>query len=232
MRQSSKKLISIEESAETGEMKENVYLLLKKMIMNREFTPNERIDAYEIANKLGISRTPVRDALNKLDNEGFIVTMPRKGTFITGIFKKDLVELFQFRMMIELFMLDMGFSGIVRNAALIEAQIERWEAELKQEKYDASVFLESDVLIHKLIVGAGNNDRILKSYEGLNCHVQTARGYCLQDKGRILAAHAEHKAILEGILNNDREQTRLKLKDHLENTLNSLLGMIEIFKVF
>src|SRR5687768_8992609 len=82
-----------------SDIKEMVYLKLKQMIMKREFTPNERIDPIEISRNLGISRTPVRDALNMLDAEGFITTVPRQGIYVKGIYRKDLIELFEFRKM-------------------------------------------------------------------------------------------------------------------------------------
>lgn len=215
-----------------GDMKEQIYDVLKIKIMKREFTPNERLDANEISKTYGISRTPVRDALNMLDAEGFVKTVARKGTFVTGIYKEDLIELFQYRQMIELYALDLGFANLRDRVDLLQGVIRKWEELLKQDKYDGSILMESDVQLHKLIVQSAQNTRISKSYDALNCHVQTARGYYLQDLERIRSTDAEHKAILETILDGDKQEAGRMLKIHLNNTLNSLLQLIDIFKVF
>jgi len=217
---------------ENKEIKDNIYLVLKKMIMTRQFTPNERLDAYVIATNLGVSRTPVRDALNMLDSEGFIQTIPRKGTFVTGIYREDLIELFQFRQLIELFMLEQGFPELVLSAGTMKAEIDQWDQNLTNGSYEGYDFMESDMKIHQWIVQSGKNKRIQREYDSLNCHVQTARGYYLQDMNRINASHEEHKALYNAIAANDLEQAKKALKNHLDNTLESLLKLIDIFKVF
>ncbi|MBP1990172.1 GntR family transcriptional regulator [Paenibacillus eucommiae] len=232
MRENAVDTISSNELGNVGDTKEKIYHVLKRMIMKREFTPNERLDAYEIANKLGVSRTPVRDALNMLDGEGFIKTMPRKGTFVAGIYRDDLVQIFQYREMIELFCLDSGFSNLVQAVPAFEQIIDNWDREIQKKEYEGSIIMESDVQIHKLIVQSAGNPRIVKSYESLNCHVQTARGYYLQDRERIDASQAEHKAILHAIVHNDKDLASRMLKEHLNQTLNSLIRMIDVFKVF
>lgn len=225
------KLEPIDQSG-SGDMKEQIYLLLKQKIMKREFTPNERLDAYEISRKLGISRTPVRDALNMLDAEGFVKTFSRKGTFVTGLYREDLIELFQYRQMVELFALDLGFSKLRESTDLLQAIIRKWEELTDQENYDGLHLMDVDVQFHKLIVQAAQNSRIGKSYDAMNCHVQTARGYYLQDMERIRNSDAEHKAVLAMIVQGDKQEAKRLLQLHLNNTLDSLLKLIDVFKVF
>lgn len=216
----------------SGDIKEQVYSVLKKMIMKREFTPNERLDVNEISSRLGASRTPVRDAINMLDAEGFLTTVARKGTFVTGIYKEDLIELFQYREMIELYAMDLGFAKLTQKANLLQNVVRSWEEQLKKSEYDGSVILESDVQFHKFIVQSSQNSKIIKSYDALNCHVQTARGYYLQNMERINSADSEHKAILNMIMEEDQQGAKRMLKAHLKSTLESLLQIIDVFKVF
>lgn len=220
------------DQSKSGDMKEQIYTMLKQKIMKREFTPNERLDAYEISKKLGISRTPVRDALNMLDAEGFVKTFPRKGTFVNGIYREDLIELFQYRQMVELYAIDLGFSRLRESVVLLQAVIRKWEELLAQESYDGSHLMDIDVQFHKLIVQAAQNSRISNSYEAMNCHVQTARGYYLQDMERIRSSDSEHKAVLEMIIQGDKQGAKNLLQLHLNNTLDSLLKLIDVFKVF
>jgi DNA-binding GntR family transcriptional regulator len=216
----------------SGDMKEDVYVLLKRMIMKREFTPNERLDAYEIAKQLNTSRTPVRDALNKLDAEGFIKTFPRKGTFVTGIYKQDLIHLFQYREMNELYALDLGFEQLCNETAKFVLEIDKWDEMLTAKEYEGTLIMESDVIFHKHIVHSTNNPILINLFENVNCHVQIARGYYLQDNRRMLEASQEHKAILNCLLEKNKSGAKAALKEHLDNTLDGLLRMIAIYKIF
>lgn len=216
----------------SSDMKEAVYQLLRTMIMKREFTPNERIDAAEIAEKLGISRTPVRDALNMLDAEGFITTVPRKGIYVKGIYKLDLVELFQYREMIELYAIENGFEALTGAADPLVRLLRESEELLRSEPYDGSQMMDLDMKLHKLIVHSANNSKITESYERLNCHVQMARAYYLQDIGRIKSAHEEHKRVIDAIAVGNKEEARRELKVHLDHTLQGLVRMLDLHKVF
>jgi DNA-binding GntR family transcriptional regulator len=216
-----------------SDIKESVYLKLKQMIMKREFTPNARIDALEIAQKLGISRTPVRDVLNMLHAEGFINIVPRQGVYVKGIYKKDLIELFQFRQMVELYSLEVGFDNLRKEANRLNEIINSVESLLKNpENYDGNKVMNADISLHKIIVDSTENSRIIDSYVKLNAHVQMARAYYLQDLTRIQLSHKEHLLFIHELISGNKEKSLKYLKEHLDQTLNNLLRIIEIYKVF
>lgn len=221
-----------EHFVERSDLKEAVYLKLKQMIMKRDFTPNERIDPVEIAERLGISRTPVRDALNMLDAEGFIITVPRQGIYVKGIYRIDLIELFQYREMVELYALEMGFANLQLQVDEIMQVHDQFEKLLSADHYEGNQIMEKDIKLHKLIVQSTKNKKIIDSYEHLNAHVQMARAYYLQDLQRMNNAHMEHKKFLDALQAGNKEQTKNQLKAHLDHTLENLLRMIEIYKVF
>ena len=225
-------LLASDHIFDRSDMKEAVYLKLKQMIMKRDFTPNERIDPVEIAEKLGTSRTPVRDALNMLDAEGFVTTMPRQGIYVKGIYKNDLIELFHYREMIELFAVEVGFNNLQLVVNEVVQVVNNFEKLLSSTNYDGNRVMEEDIKLHKLIVQSTINQKIITSYDKLNCHVQMARAYYIQDLHRMNNTHPEHKNFLEALLEGDKEKTKLRLKQHLDHTLENLLKMIDIYKVF
>ncbi|GGD60072.1 GntR family transcriptional regulator [Paenibacillus nasutitermitis] len=214
------------------DIKEAVYILLKNMIMKREFTPNERIDSAEIAGRLGISRTPVRDALNMLDAEGFIRTVPRQGIYVKGIYRKDLIELFQYREMVELFAIDAGFDHLQSQSDQILSINRQFEIQLDPHHYDGNQVMECDIELHRMIVASARNETIEEAYDKLNGHVQMARAYYLQDMLRIQQAHQEHQAFILALKAGDKDAAKAAMKYHLDQTLASLLGIIDIYKVF
>ena len=215
-----------------SDMKEAVYVKLKEMIMKREFTPNERIDPLEISRKMGISRTPVRDALNTLNSEGFITIMPRQGIYVKGVYKRDLIELFQYRKMVELFAVDIGFENLRENIPELNQIIFRINTLLESDNYSGSKIMEEDITFHKIIVESSRNKRIIDSYIKLNGHVQMARAYYLQDLNRIKLADSEHQKIVYELTRGNKDATKVCLQEHLDQTLANLLKIIDVYKVF
>ncbi|MBM7564819.1 GntR family transcriptional regulator [Paenibacillus sacheonensis] len=212
--------------------KEAVYRKLKVMMMRREFTPNERIDAADIAEKLGVSRTPVRDALNMLDAEGFVTTVPRQGIYVKGVYREDLMQIFGYREMVELYALDVGFEALSRDWARIAEIIREFDSLIGQESWDGFELMEADIKLHKTIVSYAGNKLIGDSYDKLNGHVQMARAYYLQDLHRMRQSHDEHQAFLQALRDGDKPGAMRLLKQHLEMTLHNILKLIEIYKVF
>lgn len=206
-----------------------VYKILKQKIINRRLTSNEQIDTSKISNELGVSTTPVRDAINMLVSEGFAETIPRKGTFVKGIYESDLIEIFEFRSMIETYSLKLGMHNI--DNSIMQNMINEWDCILEQG-YDELSIIKVDSNLHNYIVESSNNSRIIKAYSQLNCHVQTATGYFRQDANRMIQANNEHREIMYNIIQNDLEGAQSALNNHLNITLNHLLDIIKLVKVF
>lgn len=215
----------------SDELKEQVYRMLKRMIMKRELTPNERIDANQVATTLNVSRTPVRDALRTLDHEGFIYTIARKGTFVKGIRRDDLIHLFQFREMVELYALELGKDTLFDSVDAMKDTVSGWDGWLAAEDYNGVQLMDSDARFHKHIVQVTGNARIIEAYDRNNCHVQMARAYYVQDAARILDAHHEHLHLITTLVERDLDGAKTALKLHLDNTLSNLLKIIEVSKV-
>ena len=177
------------------------------------------------------SRTPLRDALKKLEHEGFVKTIPRKGTFVTGIYRDDLIEIFQFREMVELYAVEMGFSKLITSIDEMTRLVKQWEHEVRKEDCEGLILMEQDIKFHRLIIQA-TNTKILNAYDSINYHVQTARTYFLQENCRFRDTLDEHLEIVECIRKEQKQETKLALKKHLDNTLQGLLKIIDIVKVF
>ncbi len=78
-------------------LREKIYKLIKKAILKRELKPGERITEIDLANKFGISRTPIREAFRRLESEGFLTILPRKGATVTEINEKNVIEFYQIK---------------------------------------------------------------------------------------------------------------------------------------
>ena len=211
--------------------KDYIYRVMKKKILSRDFVANESLDLDKLANIMGVSRTPLRDALKKLEHEGFIKTIPRKGTFVNGIYREDLIEIFQFREMFELYAVEIGFSKLIACIEEMTGLVDQWEQEVTKEDYDGLVLMELDVKFHGLIMQSTNR-KILNAYNSINYHVQTARSYFLVKNSRFRDTLNEHLEIVNCIRNENKAGTKLVLKKHLDKTLDGLLKIINVVKVF
>ncbi|MFR4479849.1 MAG: GntR family transcriptional regulator, partial [Fusobacterium sp.] len=96
-------------------LKEKVYEILKEMIISGKLKYNERIEEDALATSLEVSRTPVREAINKLEQEGWINIIPRRGMFVSNVSLKEINDIFQVRLNLEPIILQMGFSNIPLN---------------------------------------------------------------------------------------------------------------------
>ena len=96
-------------------LKEKAYVELKEMIISGKLKSNERIDEELLSKSLNVSRTPVREAINKLEQEGWINIVPRKGMFVNNISIKEINDVFQVRSNLEPIILEMAFERLEKN---------------------------------------------------------------------------------------------------------------------
>ncbi|MCD6551248.1 GntR family transcriptional regulator [Thermotoga sp.] len=187
-----------------------VYNLLKRMILNHELKLGEKLNVRELSEKLGISFTPVRDALLQLASEGLVKVVPRVGFFVTEVDEKFIRETIETRIMMEVFCLENYFESVARFQELldIKEEIENVEKSLKRDLFD-----DSDERLHKLFIKASGNELIISLYEKIWDRIDLVRHL----NERYIVSNREHKELIENILRGDREGAIEKLKEHLRN---------------
>lgn len=227
--------INLKLDSNNTNIKEKVYSLLKEMIINREFTPNEPLDAYEIAKSLGISRTPVRDALSMLDSDGFVKTIPRKGTFVAGLYEKDIREIYDARKMVELFTIEKGFTYLKENISELNKIIEKINNIYDSNENEVDNIIQNiNLEFHAVIVRSSNNIKIINYYENLIALLGATRTIYnyLPDQERKRYAYRDHIELINFIDKGNLNSAKELLANHIEYTLNHLLKTIKIIKVF
>jgi len=179
-----------------------VYNLLKEMILNHELKLGEKLNVRELSEKLGISFTPVRDALLQLATEGLVKVVPRVGFFVTDVDEKFIRETIETRIMMEVFCLENYFDKIAGSEELLEikGEIDDVEKSAKREIFD-----DSDERLHKLFIRA--------LYEKIWDRIDLVRHL----NERYVVSNREHKELIERIISGDKEGAIEKLKEHLKN---------------
>ncbi|MGI6144410.1 MAG: GntR family transcriptional regulator [Peptococcia bacterium] len=202
-----------------------VYEALRDAIINRVLKPGERLMETELAEEMGVSRTPVREAMRKLELEGYIVMVPRKGAYVAGLSIKDITNLFEIRGALESLA-----AGLAASRATKE-EIEEMERSLVME---ANLFKTSDVLntievdtnFHELIYKASKNNRLQNLIIDLRDQIQRYRTTSLAVPGRMKFALSEHRRIVEAIAAGNVQEAQIATKEHIESAENVLLEVI------
>jgi len=194
-------------------LKEKVYEILKEMIISGKLKYNERIEEDALATSLEVSRTPVREAINKLEQEGWINIIPRRGMFVSNVSLKEINDIFQVRLNLEPIILQMGFSNIPLNEC--QRLKREFESFLDKEltKDEAKTLDELDNTLHLLILKSCNNN-FIEMMENVYEHNMRLRNQSVQSNDRRNEATKEHINLIDSILDGDLDKALELIKYH------------------
>ena len=188
---------------------------IRNSILSGDWKIGEIYNEKAIAADLGISRTPVREALLELASQGLIVFLPRKGLMVNRFTRRDVDEIFELRKAVEL----AAVEKITRTSPLFNL-FEIEESLLKQRKAvnekDYPAFMEADRLFHTRFSELTNNRRLIAILENLRDQMMGYKALSLE--GRALEVIEEHQAIFEAVKKGNVEQARRAMEIHLEKS--------------
>ena len=200
---------------DVSNINEKVYLLLKERILELTYPPGSRINVSRLQTELGISYTPIKDALFRLAGEGLVEVSSRRGTFAKQVSVQDILDTIQVRIILECGCIDLVVPSI-SDEMIAELEI-LYKATLESNGCkDYRQFLQMDSQFHTAIVRFTGNNHLQKVYELLNSHVQIARyRFAPKTQRRFNGTDHEHGRIFEAIKNRDAEEAKRALKKHL-----------------
>ncbi len=211
-------------------LSEQVYEAVRDRILSRAITIEQQVNVDEIAEELGVSRTPVLDAIKRLSSQGLVEIKARRGTFVRGITENDIKEIFQLREALEIFAL-----RYVLEQGLGPCVIERMTVSLQQMASlihentftDYTAFTHADRHFHSALIEACNNQRMREAYQNLNVHLQIMRGHFFKGLEPPLRVHADHTELVEAISQNNLPAAERVLRQHLNTILARMLENVK-----
>jgi GntR family transcriptional regulator, rspAB operon transcriptional repressor len=219
-------LLSIEHS----ELGEKVYALIRQQILLRRFQAGEKLDIYRLADQLGVSRTPVKDAVNRLALEGLVEIVPRRGTFVTKFGRKDIEELFDARCMVELWAAQKAIKRVTdEEVQQLRALVREGAALLKKVdgEFDYESFSVLNARFHRRMLELSGSRKLVELYNSLHTHVQVTRAMSQRALEACRLAQAEHEKVLEAYERRDLKALKAAITAHLETTLEGSLKVME-----
>lgn len=211
-------------------LREIVFESLREAIISGVLAPGERLMEIQLADEMGVSRTPVREAIRKLELEGFVVMIPRKGAYVAGVSHKDVADVFEIRAALE------GLAASLAAERVTEEEIEQMERILlyhEEEEVNLEEIVESDTDFHALVYKASRNERLIQILANLREQIQRFRATSLAVPGRVKEAIEEHRAIVEALASHDAEKAQELATAHIvtaENVMFEALGAQGIAK--
>ena len=197
-------------------LREIVLEALREAIVTGVLEPGERLMEIQLAEELGVSRTPIREAIRKLELEGFVVMIPRKGAYVAGVSYKDVKDVFEIRAALE------GLAAGLAAEKITDEEIEQMERVLHYEKEPDNLeeMVQSDTDFHALLYKASRNEKLIWILVNLREQIQRFRSTSLAVPGRVKNAIAEHREILEAIARHDVKEAQALATAHIENAAN------------
>ena len=207
-------------------LREAVFRTLRDAIVRGEFEPGERLMEITLADMLGVSRTPVREAIRMLELEGLVVMIPRKGAEVARITKKDLTDALEIRMTLEELAVSLACQRIdAEGKEKLKAACLAFHEAINSKLVPAIV--DSDEKFHDVIFEATDNRRLISFAQTLREQVYRYRVEYVKDFGYHDKLVEEHDKITDAILLRDEKLAREIMRTHIYDQEQIVIASLE-----
>ncbi|RFB11491.1 GntR family transcriptional regulator [Bacillus sp. HNG] len=201
--------------------KDHAYKEIKKGIIQHEVEPGSMVNERSLSESLGISRTPLKLALQQLELEGWIKSVPRKGIFIKTINRRDVDDIFQLRKANEILVIEL-LIPLLDNEAIYK--IEKMDKQLSVNKEDPLKFVYYDSSFHLFLAELSQNIRLYQLIQNLTDHFNWYRFAALKAGKSLDEIYYEHTLIIEGLKARNVRQTTDAVLNHIDNAYNTIIA--------
>jgi DNA-binding GntR family transcriptional regulator len=196
-----------------------VYSELRDMILNFEIYPGSRVTEQELASMFGVSRTPVRGALQRLEAEGYLTIQPKQGCYIRALDIAELTQYYQVRIALEMFSLELACT-FMPDAKLKELA-EAWDPETQLERSDNPEEMEArDESFHMALAEGGGNLALMEYMADINRRIRIIRRLDFTNSDRIDKTYDEHHTLCLHLLARNLARAQALMREHITRSEN------------
>lgn len=205
-------------------LKHQAYEMIRNNIINCVYAPNTIINEELIREEINASRTPIRDALSRLEQEGLVKILPKKGILVTDITIKELNMIYETRLLLEPYMLKHYGNRIPQETYM---QYYQMYAKYLENPGQAYSFSEMDDSFHQMLIEASENSYFINIYSTIESQIRRTRVLTGRTStNRLCNTMEEHIAIVKAALKNDWDEAAAAMLHHLNQSKNSYFNYI------
>ncbi len=208
------------ETRRSADSSERAYNTIRKLLVEFKLKPEERINEVHLAKTLGVSRTPIREALNRLASEGFVSLTPNRGFFVRSLSTEGLIDLYELRSIIEC----AAFRLLCERAE--DDQIDRLRAYWSSivdgyREQPADMILAEDEGFHLMIAELSGNPELVNQLAAINARIRFIRRIQIEHRTHDMSQVDAHSAIVAAAIRRDSEGGVELLRQHIELTVSA-----------
>lgn len=205
----------------SSSLRAKVFKSIRQDILNGKYQRGDELTESGLGAALGVSRTPVREALRQLELEGLVELVPNKGAFVTGISNKDIQDIYEIRSRLEGLCARWAAKNVTQEQLdEMEEILYLTEYHVRKEHYEQ--LSELDGRFHELLYEASHSRIMAHELSGFHQYVQLARKQSLKNSMRSLRSNEEHQRILEALKAHDEDLAEKLATEHILNTIDNL----------
>ena len=209
------------QGAEKASLRGKVFTCMREAILDGTYKKGDVIRECTIANELGVSRTPVREAIRQLELEGLVESIPNKETVVSGISNEDVQDIFMIRQRLE------GLAGRKAAERITEEEIKNMEEILALTafyvaKEDVDMLKELDHRFHDVIYKATKSKTLTHLLSDFHDYIQKARKISIETPGRAHQLLEEHQRIFDAIRMGDGDQAERLVDEHVQHAAQNM----------
>lgn len=206
-------------------LRDVVFKTLRQAILTGELKPGERLMEIHLANKLGVSRTPIREAIRQLELEGLVIMVPRKGAMVASITQKSMRDVLEVRLALEKLAVELASERITdEQKTKLKSALLEFEEVVKST--DASMIAKADVAFHDVIFEATGNIRLGQLANNLSEQMYRYRFEYIKDESGHNRLVEEHKRIYDAIVASDAKKATEEISNHIKHQEESIIKQI------
>lgn len=207
-------------------LRDIVFQTLRKAILTGELEPGERLMEIQLGEKLGVSRTPIREAIRKLELEGLVVMVPRKGAQVAQFTEKDIEDVLEVRAALEALATRLACKRM-DDRAFLKLQLAIAEYEYAARDNDIEVMIQKDVEFHETIFNITQNDKLIQLFNNLREQIHRYRIAYLKNAEEGDTVRIEHLQILEALTNRDEDLASELATKHIQTQCSSIMKFLQ-----
>lgn len=207
-------------------LRDIVFNTLRDAIINGDLEPGERLIEISLADTLGVSRTPVREAIRELENEGLVVMTPRKGAEVARISSKDLIDVLEVRRTLEVLAMELACDKITQEELdYLEANLSDFDSCIG--KGTPTELSSLDENFHEIIYNSTGNMRLIQILSNLRKQMYRYRFVYIKEISHRKTLQLEHLKILNALRDRNKEACVASILEHIDNQKKAILENID-----